>query len=83
MSFNISNSAKILKHTNVHDEVDYEFYVFATAWAGSTCVFHKCSHFGKNNVFNIHGLWPSSKNSWPHECKEIQFTENNFDPFVK
>jgi len=39
--------------------------VFSTEWAGVICVFHECSHYGNDKVFNIHGLWPDREQGYP------------------
>lgn len=38
---------------------DYESYVMALTWGGTICKFNQCLHYGRDDVFNIHGLWPN------------------------
>ena len=80
----------IAKHTKTTNKIhldgsgdDYDRYLLATSWQGTTCIFHHCTHFGSSSVFNLHGLWPSTAGNSPQECKEIQFTEENLDDYLK
>ena len=45
---------------NPHQNVNQEGYVLALTWAGTICEFNRCTHYGKDKIFNIHGLWPNS-----------------------
>lgn len=62
---------------------DYDFYVFATEWAPSACVFKKCFNWPIDDHMNIHGLWPSSPGNSPFECEPFNFDESNIDPNFK
>lgn len=77
-------TSKSVKTTNLNDSpAEYDRYVYATSWAGSKCVFNNCTHFGKKDVFNIHGLWPGTSKNPPFFCKEMYFEESNYDEYVK
>jgi len=62
---------------------DYDRYMLATSWAGTTCKFNDCTHYGEDNWFNSHGLWPSTANNSPQDCKTINFQEQNLSPYLK
>lgn len=75
---------KKVKTTNRATEVDYSNYMFSLSWAGSICVFHKCSHYGIDGVFNLHGLWPGASNgSSPFNCYQTYFRESDYDSEIK
>lgn len=75
----------VVKSTNgrVREDWSYDSYMFATSWAGSKCKFHRCSHYGLENVFNVHGLWPGSGSKSPFNCQEMIFGETNYDDYVR
>lgn len=73
---------KVVKSVR-YDEVDYDRYLLATSWAGTTCKFHDCSHYGSDEVFNLHGLWPSTAGQSPQDCGTINFKEQNLSPYLK
>lgn len=81
-----SHSQKKTKSTNkitVQQDNSYDRFLFATSWGGSTCVFHRCSHYGSPTVFNIHGLWPSTAKQSPQSCTETDFSEQNLSPHLQ
>lgn len=61
----------------------YEFYVYATEWPPSACVFENCRFFPKEDIITIHGLWPSSQADNPFECEPFRYDESNIDPTFK
>lgn len=62
---------------------NYEFYVYATEWAPSACVFENCRFFPKEDIMTIHGLWPSAQADNPFECEPFRYDESNIDPAFK
>ena len=77
----ILNNPKAVKQ--VRDAVNYDRYLLATSWAGSTCKFHDCTHYGSDEIFNLHGLWPSTANRSPQNCMTVHFKEENLTPYLK
>lgn len=73
---------KSVKNTR-ESEVDYDRYLLATSWAGATCKFHSCKHYGSDEVFNLHGLWPSTAGKSPQNCSTVNFQEENLSPNLK
>lgn len=65
------------------NQVDYDRYLLATSWAGSTCKFHDCTHYGSDEIFNLHGLWPSTAGQSPQDCNTVNFKEQNLSPYLK
>ncbi len=58
--------------------------MFATGWSGSICKFHHCTHYGIDNIWNLHGLWPSDGNKMaPQNCVQSYFGESDYDQYVK
>jgi len=59
--------------------VDFDFYAFASEWAGTTCSHEKCvspyDSDASSTFWNIHGLWPSDGSDNPSYC-----TDEKFDP---
>lgn len=78
----ILRSSKIVKSVRDH-EVNYDRYLLATSWAGTTCKFHDCTHYGSDEMFNLHGLWPSTAGQSPGDCGTINFKEQNLSPYLK
>ena len=68
---------------NVSVPNNYDRYVFAVQWAGNACFLNKCNQTPPKNVFNVHGLWPSSVASSPDSCEQFRFQEKDIDPIVK
>ena len=62
---------------------EYDRYLLATSWAGSTCKFHHCTHYGSDEIFNLHGLWPSTARASPFDCVKTNFKEQNLSPYLK
>ena len=56
---------------------NYQSYIFATQWAGSSCALKRCLHTPPKNIFNIHGLWPTNGNTSPQNCAPFNFNENS------
>jgi ribonuclease T2 len=58
---------------------DYDYYVFATEWAGTVCRHQKCTQASgiDPNFFNIHGLWPSQHGQFnkPSDCDGPSFSD--------
>ena len=58
--------------------------MFSTSWGGSICIFHKCSHYGKNGIYNLHGLWPNASNGHhPFNCYQTYFRESDYNSYIK
>jgi ribonuclease I len=79
-----SNTSKTVKTTNsegkVSDLIPYSSYMYSLSWAGSLCAFHKCSHYGIDGIYNLHGLWPdASSGPNPFECYQTYFRESDYD----
>lgn len=74
-------SPKMVKHVQGRD--DYDRYLLATSWAGTTCQFHDCTHYGADEIFNLHGLWPSTSGDSPQDCSDVNFNEQNLSPYLK
>lgn len=59
---------------------EYDYYVFATEWAGTVCRNTACSETKgiDPNFFNIHGLWPSQHSSTyePSNCHGPSFSDS-------
>lgn len=87
LSFANLTSAGLLSSKTVKTvrdgEVVYDRYLLATSWAGSTCRFHDCSHYGSDEVFNLHGLWPTTAGQSPQDCSPVNFKEQNLSPYLK
>ena len=76
---NIIRPPKIRATTIVASPSNYQFYIFATQWAGSSCALKRCTHRPPRDIFNIHGLWPTNGNTSPQNCAPFNFNENNID----
>lgn len=61
----------------------YTNYMFSTSWGGSICIFHNCSHYGQDKLFNLHGLWPGSSSTSPFNCYQTHFRESDFNTYIK
>lgn len=61
----------------------YDRYLLATSWAGTTCIFNNCTHGGKDKIFNLHGLWPSTAGQSPEDCSKVNFKEQNLSPYLQ
>lgn len=73
-------------NNNLKADETYNMYIFATEWAGSACIFKTCINWPLENVFNIHGLWPSNIGWSPEKCggKPFEYDETNIDQrFIK
>ena len=84
---NLSSAGILLSKKTVKTlrerEVKYDRYLLATSWAGTTCKFHQCSHYGADEIFNLHGLWPSTAGQSPQNCSTVNFKEQNLSPYLK
>jgi ribonuclease I len=82
-----SEGTKLLKHTSpvgkMITDSNYDFYLFATEWAGTACKFNSCNQKIDDSRFNVHGLWPSSSGSSPENCDRLYFDESNISPELK
>lgn len=63
---------------------NYDYYVLATSWAGTTCLEKRCNAAQgiSETFFNIHGLWPSRMSGpmGPFACENIPFSMDVFTP---
>jgi ribonuclease I len=60
----------------------YDHYVWAVQWARSICDLRYCKYnTNRGQVFNIHGLWPSSsrRRQGPHKCEKGHFSWKTVD----
>lgn len=84
LSLSSAVSSTLLTHKRVKSTAGgsniYDRYMLATSWAGTTCKFNNCTHYGRDNWFNLHGLWPSTANDSPQNCRTINFQQNNLSP---
>jgi ribonuclease I len=50
----------------------YDYYMFATEWQGTVCMFKDCTEATTSpDVFNLHGLWPNAENGrHPFSCSK-------------
>lgn len=75
-------SLKTVKRVNSQGQ-DYDRYLLATSWGGSTCIFHQCTHYGSSEVFNLHGLWPSTAGNSPQDCSTVNFKQQNLNTYLQ
>jgi len=65
----------------------YNYYVFASEWVGSVCLYNDCidEYVAQVNpqFFNIHGLWPQTKEGDdPSGCSTINYDDALLDSSV-
>jgi len=63
--------------TQAQAKKDFDFYVFASEWAGSVCTTNSCTSAYDEGVvhdfWNIHGLWPSDGKMGVNYCSDEKF----------
>jgi len=63
--------------TKTQGKKDFNFYVFASEWAGSVCHTNACDKADDQGVkldfWNIHGLWPSDGKMDVNYCSDEKF----------
>jgi len=59
---------------------DYDFYLLALSWPGSTCQLNKCTNTDINKgSWNLHGLWPTSGETSPEDCQDLRIQEKSLN----
>jgi Ribonuclease I len=72
----------VMSLVSVINSVPYDYYVFASIWAGTNCYMQPCYEnqtASLNPTFvNIHGLWPNYFNGYPQYCDNTSsYNPNN------